>query len=708
MTKIHHFLTAICFFFITLVSPNIAISGETVDPYETFRKDAGRTGPLRHHDKSRVLAGLGKAEIYPDDDVTAGSVHTWKITFTVGQDGLDVGDGILVSFPHLFTIPFCAKLPIPYFLWHTVPDTVPLVTNPGCTTVDCSNPQTNLVTFIDANRDHGYAVGEGKNLYVTVKKAPLKKGDMIEIIYGDISYGSPGAVASSIAQLFEFEVIVFRQMNWQQVNDELKEKPRWPILRAAKEWYFIERPPLLRVVGGEAVKLLLNAPTTLSVGEKGNLTVVVRDRYENVSDNYKGTIHFLPQADAQLPDSYIFSREDHGWYKFEGVLAFKKPGVYRLTIQDKDRSLKATSNPIIVTEKTPKLKVWWGDFHVHTMNSDGLGTPDMCYKYAQGPSALDFCAISDHGRGTVISNRAATSRHYKPGEFVTFNGFEESLEEEGGDVNIYFLEDDSRSDAILRTEGPASAPILHKKEAWARLRTLKNGTVMAIPHLHAGGGWEEFDEPFMRNVEIYSVWGNGEYEGASPHHYKTGKPRRTVQAALARGLRLGIVAGGDEHAGHAGYGDWKRNLRDNHGGLTAVFASSLNRKSIWNALWNRQCYATTGSRIYLEFTVNGAHMGQEVHIDQNRKTSRKISFRVEGTAPLDGVEIIRNNQVVYRTSGEEPNLCSISTTWVDNEKFDEVAFTPLKSGPSFIFYYLKVIQKDNEMAWSSPVWFVNL
>ena len=69
----------------------------------------------------------------------------------------------------------------------------------------------------------------------------------------------------------------------------------------------------------------------------------------------------------------------------------------------------------------------------------------------------------------------------------------------------------------------------------------------------------------------------------------------------------------------------------------------------------------------------------------------EVEVRVRAPAPIDRVEVCRNNRFIYtnRPDGTEAEL-----TFVDRE--------PLQ-GRSY--YYVRVVQKDEEIAWSSPVWF---
>ena len=84
--------------------------------------------------------------------------------------------------------------------------------------------------------------------------------------------------------------------------------------------------------------------------------------------------------------------------------------------------------------------------------------------------------------------------------------------------------------------------------------------------------------------------------------------------SLKYGLKVGFMASGDSHDGHIGhsishtapiiyckdpYHGWVatfyRTLQHYPNGMTAVFASSLTRESVYDALWDRNCYAVKGS-----------------------------------------------------------------------------------------------------------------
>ncbi|MGH9427334.1 MAG: DUF3604 domain-containing protein, partial [Terriglobia bacterium] len=72
--------------------------------------------------------------------------------------------------------------------------------------------------------------------------------------------------------------------------------------------------------------------------------------------------------------------------------------------------------------------------------------------------------------------------------------------------------------------------------------------------------------------------------------------------------------------------------------LTAVFATTLNRHEIMEALRQRRCYATTGEPIFLDFRINGSLMGSQIAA----RTGPRVHVHAIGTGLLERVEIVKH------------------------------------------------------------------
>jgi len=229
---------------------------------------------------------------------------------------------------------------------------------------------------------------------------------------------------------------------------------------------------------------------------------------------------------------------------------------------------------------------------------------------------------------------------------------------------------------------------------------LKNKKAIVIPHHSLAMASLEHHPRVQRLIEIFSVWGSSEYRG-NPGWCGLPEDRgRSVQEFLARGYRLGIIASGDNHDCLPGwlatshrYASFVRN----RGGLVAVYAGKLTREAIFEALWNRRTYATTGERILLDFRISGHMMGEEFKLESN-KTTRRISVKVAGTSRIEKIELIRNNLVIHtHRGGSEVE----EFEYLDKEDLSKIM---LKTANPAVFYYVRVRQGNGEMAWSSPIW----
>jgi hypothetical protein len=178
-----------------------------------------------------------------------------------------------------------------------------------------------------------------------------------------------------------------------------------------------------------------------------------------------------------------------------------------------------------------------------------------------------------------------------------------------------------------------------------------------------------------------------------------------VQRGLAMGWRVGFVAAGDDHHGHPSDMTIRhKSSGDYPGGFTAVYARENTREAIFRALYDRRCYGTTGARVVADFSVSGHPMGSEVSLSEHPGLAgeRRIEVSVHGTAKIKTIEIVRNNADVH-TVRPEGTDCEFA--WKDTEPLGEVNLPPAKyTAVPFTFYYVRVTQEDDQIAWLSPVW----
>jgi len=338
--------------------------------------------------------------------------------------------------------------------------------------------------------------------------------------------------------------------------------------------------------------------------------------------------------------------------------------------------------------------VLFGDVHVHT-NCSRCGRPnngsvEENIEYARDTGKHDFVAITDHAEHMDDADYKAYCKVIEAanedGAFVTLPAYEwaSSTFPTNGHRNVYFKE---KFGPILRGKDPQSDT---PRKLGMRLRRLKQETIAPRHHPPYVNDWNNVDDEYEPVIEIYSEWGSSEMDGG-PRSLKTSGKRRPwpgnyVQDGLVRGHKFGFIGGGDAH-----------NVKPGGHGLTAVYANQFDRAGIFEAIKNRFCYATTGTRILLDFQINGFPMGSVIQVPPKEWPEifpLRISCGAIGTANIEKIELIENNRVIYtherwRGPANEMSFCHIDEELTYYQRY----------------YYVRLTQYDGHMAWSSPIFF---
>jgi len=303
------------------------------------------------------------------------------------------------------------------------------------------------------------------------------------------------------------------------------------------------------------------------------------------------------------------------------------------------------------------MQLYWGDLHYHTAVGYAQGSLRRSFEIAQ--EHLDFVAHTGHSqwadmpempqgrhmkwvKGFEVMRQnwdkvvGMTEEFYKPGELVTFLGYEWH-HSHYGDYHLLY----PSAEGKLAYHDEVSELQQHARQTGA----------MLIPHHVAyapgwrGFNWEHFDPEVSPVVEIYSEHGETLSDRAifpMIRHSNGGiYTANTVGYQLQRGLRAGFTASTDDHLGYPGA--WGE-------GLTGIWAEQLTRESLWESLWQRRTYAITGDQIQLKFFINDAPMGSEIELT----SKRHISVNVEAVDDIDVIEVFKNGNTIHREyPGEE-------------------------------------------------------
>lgn len=329
------------------------------------------------------------------------------------------------------------------------------------------------------------------------------------------------------------------------------------------------------------------------------------------------------------------------------------------------------------------LRTCFGDIQQHSAHSDGIGSADEAYLRARDHYGDDFVALTDHesflgkrtGPGEWEYLKAVADRYDAPGRFATMLAYEWTGQMYPGPGHKCVYVPRRDSPLISRDDVPSGKDFVH---------LAKEHGMLASPH-HIG--WTGCDEDGHDPVgqptwEICSC--HGCYEHADhPLGQRGEHTDQLVDVMLAKGHRFGFTASSDSHGLLWHHGESRK--RDPYRtGLTAVQVSTLTRDSVFSALQSRRCYATSGAKILLDFTVDGQPMGSELSGVRGRAAAS-----VRGTSNLARVELVAQSGVVAEA------------TLAPNSR--DVGFEVEVDGEAFV--YLRVVQADGEMAWSSPVFF---
>lgn len=297
-----------------------------------------------------------------------------------------------------------------------------------------------------------------------------------------------------------------------------------------------------------------------------------------------------------------------------------------------------------------RYELYWGDLHNH--NAVGYAKGSLARSIEVAREHLDFFAFTGHAAWHdmpvmpkdqhmhwVNGFKVHTEHWPKTLEmlrdanddgFVAYAGYE--WHSSGfGDHCVIFPQD--------------NAELFLPDNVDALLDFAEHKGALAIPHHIAykqgwrGGNWGHFRRSVTPVVEIFSEQGCT-FSDRSPYpmllHSNGGRvTSQTLQYHLQRGLRFGFVASTDDHFGYpGGYGE----------GLAGVWAESLDRESISEAIRARRTVSVTGDRIRLLFEVNGNPMGSEI------PAADELTFDIDVESPdsIDSVELYCGDRAINR------------------------------------------------------------
>lgn len=526
---------------------------------------------------------VGELRMATPGPLSAGSAATVEQRYIVGSRGLAAGGGFLVGKSG------------------TGNETRPQNLDPAAdnfVSVRSSNPAARFEAVqVEWNGVHSHVPGKRPLPGFRLGGAALEPGEVVTFTYG----GDPSRFRAPAFSSDQLLLPVYVDID-------------------GSGTYLTPALPGIEIVGEADVHgVRILAPSVVGVDEPFAITVRSEDHAINRASGA------IPAYEVLLGSAAVATIEaTHSALSVVEGLSIKTPGVHRLEVRSSDGRLRATSNPIRV-ERAPLLRIFWGDTHGHTELAEGTGSARAFFEYASRDARLDFATLSEHDiwmdDREWLDLQELTSEFTEEGRFVGIVGYEwTAFRNRGGHHNVFFRDPGSRR---VPVQEATKLPDLYRE-----LHALYDpDEVLVIPHAHRAADWARSDPQLEKLVELYSVHGSFEW---------------FANRYLQSGFELGFVAASDDHHAKPGLAPAPLSSVSQPGGLAAVVAPDLSATSLFSALRNLSSYATSGQRILLEATINGAAMGTR----QEAAERREIRVATSGTSPIDSIDVVRNGEII--------------------------------------------------------------
>jgi hypothetical protein len=327
-----------------------------------------------------------------------------------------------------------------------------------------------------------------------------------------------------------------------------------------------------------------------------------------------------------------------------------------------------------------------GDFHRHTeisFDGSGDGSVEDFYRYMMDVAQMDTGIIGDHNQGGDVEySWWRTEKSYDVfkvrGRFTPMFGYERSVNYPNGHRNVVF---DHRGVRTLPIGPDENKGVVNSgKIVYPYIRQDRGICMEHSLATSQGTDYRDNDPDLEPLVELYQGYhASYEYPGAPRAENDTRhvmvhgayEPAGFWWNALAKGLRLGVQSSSDHISTHCSY--------------AMIYTPADDRRSIVENMRRRHAYAATDN-IIVDFQADRHLMGEEYATT----SAPKLRARIIGTDRLMRVDLVRNNEFLYT---QHPAANEFTFEYVDQAP---------RRGENW--YYIRVMQEDGNLAWSSPIW----
>ena len=337
-----------------------------------------------------------------------------------------------------------------------------------------------------------------------------------------------------------------------------------------------------------------------------------------------------------------------------------------------------------------KYKIYRGDMHRHTDVSADFkydGSLIEVYRYALDVAAFDYIVPTDHQLGydqefTWWQDEKLADLFHLPGTFTPMFGSERSLNFPNGHRNVIFAKRGTRPLPIPEAERRG------EERAEKLYAYLHENDGISMPHSSGtaqGTDWFNNDPEVEPLMEIFQGYRAAyEYMGAplaaSPQKLREQRsgfnPIGYWWDALRKGYKIGVQASSDHWSTHISY--------------AMILAEDFTREAMFAALKARHAYGATDN-IVLDFQASDENGNTYIMGDVVRsKRAPQLKVKAIGTDKIKQFVIVKNEGILYT---HHPNAEEYSLQFTDKD---------FEAGSNY--YYVRVVQNDGQVAWSSPIW----
>ncbi len=348
----------------------------------------------------------------------------------------------------------------------------------------------------------------------------------------------------------------------------------------------------------------------------------------------------------------------------------------------------------VVEAGSERYKIYRGDMHRHTDVSQDFkydGSLLEVYRYALDAAGFDYIVPTDHQLGydqefTWWQDEKLKDLFHVPGRFVPLFGYERSVNFPNGHRNVIFAKRGTRTlpvDPVERRGDKRTGPVLFPY--------LRRNDGISMPHSSGTAQGTDFAdndpevEPLLEIFQGYRA--SYEYMGAplaaSPQRLREQRsgfnPLGYYWNALAKGYKMGVQASSDHWSTHISY--------------AMIVAEEFTRESMFEALKKRHAYGATDN-IILDFqaeTADGERYIMGDIIDSDSDQAPTLVIHAAGTDRIKQLIIVKNQEIIYE---RRPNADSTTIRYRDAD---------FEAGSNY-YYYVRVLQNNGMVAWSSPIW----